>query len=107
MKRPQRVRAVFAELQQEVGELATASELLRAAADIVELFDPAEPDAPRFKLHVGGVPFDQWALDAAMADGGWRIMCLESDVIRPLFDEERDAVSDRIEFEHWMMEQAA
>lgn len=107
MNRPKRVRQVYAELQLAVGDLATASELLQAAADIVALLDPAVPAAPQFRLHVGGLPFEQWALDVAMADGGWRVMSHESDVIRPLFDVERDAVSDQIEFEHWMMEHAA
>ena len=40
MNRPQRVREVFAVLQLAVSELGTDSELLQAAADIVELLDP-------------------------------------------------------------------
>ena len=42
-----------------------------------------------------------------MADGGWRIMSHEYEVMHSLYDEERDAVSDQIEIEHWMMEHAA
>ena len=98
---------VYAELHLAVGGLATSSELLRAAADIVELSEPSRQEKPRFRLHVGGLPFEQWPLDVAMADGGWRVMSHEREVIRSLYDEERDAVSDQIEIEHWMMEHAA
>lgn len=107
MNRPQRIRRVYAELQRTVGDLGTAPELLQAAADMVEVMNPTRVDDPRFSLRAGGLPFDQWSLDVAMADGGWRVMSYEADVVRNLFDDERDSVSDQIEVEHWLMEHAA
>jgi hypothetical protein len=73
MNRPQRVRAVFQELRQTVGDRFSARELLEQAASLVDLF-AVKDDLSRFELRTGGVPFEEWSLDRAMADGGWRIL---------------------------------
>lgn len=73
MNRPQQVRAVFQELRQTVGDRFGARELLEHAASLVDLF-AVEDDPSRFELRTGGVPFEEWSLVAAMADGGWRIL---------------------------------
>ncbi|HOW77155.1 MAG TPA: hypothetical protein PK959_14750 [Candidatus Competibacteraceae bacterium] len=72
MNRPQQIRAVFQELRRTVGDRFTARELLEQAAALVELFTVPE-DHSRFELRTGGVPFEEWSLDVAMADGGWRL----------------------------------
>ena len=76
MNRPQQVRAVFQELRRTVGDRFTARELLEQAAALVELFTVPE-DASSFELRTGGIPFEEWSLDVAMADGGWRILNYE------------------------------
>lgn len=73
MNRPQQVRAVFQELRRTVGDRFSARELLEQAAALVDLFAVPE-DNTRFELYRGGVPFEEWSLDVAMADGGWRIL---------------------------------
>ena len=73
MNRPQQVRAVFQELRRTVGDRFSARELLEQAAALVDLFAVPE-DNTRFELRRGGVPFEEWSLDVAMADGGWRIL---------------------------------
>lgn len=73
MNRPQQVRAVFQELRRTVGDRFSARELLERAAALVDLFTVPE-DNTRFELRRGGVPFEEWSLDVAMADGGWRIL---------------------------------
>jgi hypothetical protein len=107
MTRSKRVREVFLELKRTVGDLATTPELLQAAADLVELLDPVRPDRSGFDLRIGGLPFERWSLDVAMADGGWRVLNHEKDTVRELFDGERDSVSNDLEVQHWMMEHAA
>ena len=107
MTKAKRVRDVYAELQYAVGDIAADSELLAAAANIVELSEPLEAEGIRFQLYQGGIPFDRWALDRAMSDGGWRVLAREANTVRQIFDDDRDAVSERIELEHWMMELAA
>lgn len=76
MNRPQQVRAVFQELRRTVGDRFSARELLEQAAALVDLFAVPE-DNTRFELRRGGVPFEEWSLDVAMADGGWRILNYE------------------------------
>ncbi|MDQ5909314.1 MAG: hypothetical protein QG599_1409 [Pseudomonadota bacterium] len=76
MNRPQQVRAVFQELRRTVGDRFTARELLEQAAALVELFTVPE-DTSSFELRTGGIPFEEWSLDVAMADGGWRILNYE------------------------------
>ncbi|MFZ1642473.1 MAG: hypothetical protein WAV07_13805 [Candidatus Contendobacter sp.] len=76
MNRPQQVRAVFQELRRAVGDRFSARELLEQAAALVDLFTVPE-DNTRFELRTGGVPFEEWSLDVAMRDGGWRILNYE------------------------------
>ncbi len=50
---------------------------MASAASLVELF--AGPlDEPEFDLRTGGLPFVMWPLDRAFADGGWRVLALET-----------------------------
>lgn len=76
MNRPQQVRAIFQELRRTVGDRFSARDLLEQAATLVDLFTVPE-DNTRFELRTGGVPFEEWSLDVAMADGGWRILNYE------------------------------
>lgn len=77
MNRPQQVRQVFSELRAALGSHVSSRDLLEAAGALVELFDE-DADEPRFELRVGGLPFARWAVDKAFADGGWRVLALES-----------------------------
>lgn len=89
MNRPQQVRAVFQELREALGDQFSAGELLERAASLVDLFT-VKNDASRFELRTGGVPFEEWNLNAAMADGGWRILHYEYRQNRSLFDSDED-----------------
>jgi len=87
MNRPQQVRAVFQELRQALGNCYSAQELLEQAASLVDLFT-VKDDPSRFELRTGGAPFEEWSLDRAMADGGWRILNHEYRRNRALFEDE-------------------
>ena len=76
MNRPQKVRAMFQELYRTVGNEFSAQVLLEKAALLVDLSYLPE-DTSRFELRTGGIPFEDWSLDVAMADGGWRILDYE------------------------------
>lgn len=89
MNRARQVREVFLELRQSVGDRASAKDLLECAASLVELFDQGE-GGPSFELHTGGTPFINWALDAAFADGGWRVLGFEASNEEALEREERE-----------------
>ena len=72
MTRPEQVRAIFHELRRTVGGNASAREILVCADSLVALF--SQDDEPHFDTRVGSLPFENWAMDVAMADGGWRIL---------------------------------
>jgi hypothetical protein len=64
---------VYSELRRSLHERTTDLELLDCAASLVDFFN-GSGNSPRFDTRIGGLPFEQWALDAAFADGGWRVM---------------------------------
>ncbi len=105
--RPQRIREVFAELQMAVGDLAPASELLVAAADMVALHDTADAMAPAYLNRAGDLPFDQWAVDRVFAHDTWRVVANEPEFVRPLYADDLDAVSEQREFTELMSRLAA
>lgn len=89
MNRSAQVREVYAELRLSLGNRFTTSETLEAAMSLVELFSTDEDNgAPRFELRLGGLPFHQWALDVALADGGWRV--LEQELFQSRVIEEQE-----------------
>ena len=73
MNRSQQVTEVFHELRRSIDGQISARDILAAAASIVELMSE-EVESPRYDLRHGGLPFENWAVDVALADGGWRVM---------------------------------
>lgn len=88
MTRPRLVREVYFELRQSLAGRASTREMLESAAALVELFTQPEEIGTQFELRSGGLPFEQWALDVAFADGGWRVMSHETHLLEDLADEE-------------------
>lgn len=87
------IREVYSLLRRIVGPSIPAKEVLNFAAAVVQFFaaktdyeledfDSSESD-PRIR----GRSFEEWPVDAAMADGGWNILDYEYSQIR---DEQRE-----------------
>lgn len=77
MNRARQIASVYRELRGAVGPEIPAREVLACAASLVELFG-GSLDAPAFELHTGGLPFDGWATDTALSDGGWRVLARQT-----------------------------
>jgi hypothetical protein len=108
MNRPQLVRSIYTELRQGAGDVANAAELLQAASVIAETLVVDERVGDRgMCFRTGGVPFDQWALDRAMSDGGWRILRYERELAQSPTEDEQESWSSDIAAREWMMENAA
>ncbi len=105
--RPQRIREVFAELQMAVGDIALASELLIAAADMVSLHDNADAMASAYLNRTGDLPFDQWSVDRVIAHDTWRVVANEAEYIRSIYVDEFDAVSEQRQLSEFMSRLAA
>lgn len=79
MNKAAKIRNVFQELRSVIGAKATSFEVLQCANALVEMFSDDEAGSGKFDLRIGGLPFENWSLDAAFADGGWRILKHEMD----------------------------
>ena len=106
--RPKIVRTVFSELVDTLGDSLSHSQLLESANSIVEvMLPPQEDDGPNFSLRTGGLPFDQWAVDAGMRDGGWRVFNQEKELVSSLYEDDYDLHLNRTAINDWFMENAA
>jgi hypothetical protein len=90
------IREVFAELRRTLGQTVPAKELLNFAFIATGFFNAnsaSEYDNYEFYLNnsddhnISGYSFEEWPLDYAMNDGGWRV--LEYEYIR-IKDENMD-----------------
>ncbi len=106
MNRPSLVRTIYTELRSVADADVSAAELLRAASEIAEAYHSTTRDHdPGLTYYTGGIPFDLWAVDRAMADGGWRILRYESALAQRDFEDQ--PASEAIAIKEWMMENAA
>ena len=106
MNRPNLVRKIYAELRSVADADISSAELLQAASEIAKAYhSTTEGRDPGLTYYTGGIPFDRWALDRAMADGGWRIFRYESKLAE--LDFEDQSGSEAIAIKEWMMENAA
>jgi hypothetical protein len=78
MIRSEQIRSLYAELRRSTGDRHTPRVLLACAESLVELF-AGSTEGPAFDLRAGGVGFDRWGIDRALADGGWRVLARECD----------------------------
>ena len=108
MNRPNLIRSIYAELREVASDVANDAELLKVAAAVVEAADPdAHGNLRHLSGRTGGVPFDRWALDTAMADGGWRILRYETELGTCIYGDEVELESTGLAYKDWMMEHAA
>jgi len=106
MNGPNLVRRIYTELRSVTDADVSATELVRAASAIAEAYHSTTRDHdPGLTYYTGGIPFDRWALDRAMADGGWRIFRYESELARSDFDDQPG--TEELAIKEWMMENAA
>ena len=74
MRRSKKVAKIFEELCEVIGEDFGHSDLLRVADTIVdsasESYSMPVADAREY-----GTPFENWAVDTVLSDGGWKLLC--------------------------------
>ena len=73
MKKSARVKSIYRELKNSVGSHFTSSELLSAAAKLIE-FENNEYQKRDTKIIAQSNSSHNKPLDTLMSDGGWRIM---------------------------------
>jgi hypothetical protein len=77
VKRPQKVREVYLELKQVLGEQVAAGELLACASQLVRIAEKDEVE-PRYGADNGPVPFEETTLDVLFDRWGWKLVSQDS-----------------------------
>lgn len=77
MRKPKRIRMIYAELREVLGPSVPASDLLKVANVILRAYNTDVSDSdgfgrPGFNRSIVSLP-----LDEAIADGGWRVLEFE------------------------------
>jgi hypothetical protein len=91
MKRSAKVTAVFEEFCEVMGEGHDQTDLLRLAENVVEM-SRQDYVSPAANDREYGTPFENWSLDTAFADGGWRVLCRDD------LDHQRSIQEERKEY---------
>ena len=76
MNRPQKVKQVYIELRQALGQAAEPSELLECAAMLVSISEK-QVGVPRCGTDEGRTPFEELPLDQLYERWPWRLVCQE------------------------------
>ena len=73
MHKPQKVRSIYSELKNALPEDFSDYEILTAANHLVSIHDETNDTTPvthRTQPYI----FEEWPLDQAFKDGGWRVL---------------------------------
>lgn len=106
MNRPNLIRKIYAELRDSAVPEESSSDLLLAATEIAELYlASGKSQRGRATYYTGGIPFDFWSVDRAIADGGWRLLRTESELVNAVFGGGSHA--DDFEVAQWLQENVA
>lgn len=101
MNRPELVRRIYAELRSSAEPGEPAAELLRAASAIAEAYyGEIEEKTDGATFYTGGVPFEAWCVDRAIADGGWRLLCTDGNLVAALFND--SCTADSFALNPWL-----
>ena len=102
MNNAQKVRAIYLELRQAIGEEHSDKELLVLSHGIVDSYQKSRESTPNFSLRLGSIPFEQRDLTEAFSDGGWNVMSYETELMSYYHEEHRDHISDNMSIESWL-----
>ena len=97
MNRPKKVRAIFNEIQPSLKDDFTSEEILKFAADFLKTTEYEDPGA-RIRLVSSRTGFDELDVDQAIADGGWKVMAREKQMMSDLYSEEHSFETYEINF---------
>lgn len=89
MTRGKAIRALYAELRRALGDTHAAADLLVLARRLLDLHECEDGEDGYAFGASGGIAFAALPLDAAMADGGWRVLRREAGMLEALYDDEQ------------------
>ena len=84
MNRPTRIRTLYNEIRETLGSEISSKEALQLAAHLVDVAD--DRDVPSgANVREQRATFDELPVDQAIADGGWKVLNRENEVINAAF----------------------
>ena len=106
MNRSQKVKQVYQELREAVGDEFSAIELLQTAAQLVEIINDDGPITGA-QIHGPRPNFDELPVDQIIADGGWKVLAREGTWINDIDGDDTLSVCARDQLNNYGMEIAA
>ncbi len=73
MRRSFKIKAVYHELRQSLGDIISPKQALEFADDLVDLYAQETVDV-HVDFRTGGVKFFEREVDSVMVDGGWNLL---------------------------------
>ncbi len=86
MRKPDQIRAIFAELRATLGPEVPAADLLKIAVIILRSYYSEEDELAGFGRPGQARSFISMPVDEALVDGGWRVLEFERDAETACFD---------------------
>lgn len=87
MTGPRKLRRIYRALRTEFGNELSSHELLRLAHSMLRV-GRGDDITNVVELRLPSRRFDELGLDEALADGGWRILNRERELMREAFDDD-------------------
>ena len=84
MNRPTRIRTLYIEIRETLGSEITSKEALQLAAPLVDVVDDRD-DSSGANILEQRATFDELPVDQAIADGGWKVLNRENELIKATF----------------------
>ena len=84
MNRPTRIRTLYNEIRETLGFEVSSKEALQLAAHLVDVVDDRDTSAGA-DVREQRATFDELPVDQAIADGGWRVLNQENELIKATF----------------------
>jgi hypothetical protein len=84
MSRPSRIKQLYHEIRESLGSEISSKEALQLAAHLVDVADGRDV-IPFDTFRDQRATFEELPVDEAIADGGWRVLNREKDIVRSLF----------------------
>jgi hypothetical protein len=106
MNRTGRIKQLYHEIRDTMGSEISSKEALQLAAHLVDVADGRDV-IPGELFREQRATFDELPVDEAIADGGWRILNRERDIVRALFDGEDAFVQRNPRYQSMELELAA
>lgn len=85
MNRPSRIKILYNEVRETLGAEISPKEALQLAAHLVDIADGRD-SIKGAQITEQRDTFDELPIDQALADGGWKVLNREREIVRAVFD---------------------